>query len=256
MKGGGDSPTMMIMGMMMEMLKELRGNSKQGIDPQVAAMLSDTQKDLAEMRASIMGRISDSSTPMETIKSQLETLVAIKTVFEQMNPPTPASTLAVNAAAQDVNTTLMLARLEMDHKLRMAEIDRENTRWDRQVRLEEQKIIAEQIKAENMGKMAGDTLATLAPLIKQATDRMLSGGTLASPAASFTMPAIPVAKPVWQGSTYTDQPMNDTRCPNCGAAITLQVGQTEYECQSCGHQMSVTWTEEELRQARQDAGSQ
>lgn len=154
--------------------------------------------------------------PAPTLRSQIE---EVREVYELIRSAAPAPEENLSATGRTIDDTLKLYGISEQHALRMAEINRENGRWQRQMDLEERKVEED----GRRGQAMTDVLNRAIPQFQTVAQDWARGRLGGAPAVSEGAAEAPYA-----AGTRTFS------CSNCRVLIPFPPGYDHAACPDCG----------------------
>ena len=224
---GADKMTEMIMLMMGQLsednkaLRETQANQQQEI---IANIVGTFREGLAELRKDMISTAGEKGSAASGFVDRVNEVKQLNDILRPLFYQVPQ---AAAGADHDLDTTILMHRLQSEHEIRMAELTQrqEDAKWTREMDL--RKMLNEERRSEGMMNMLKEAAPALNALAAQAIQK--TTGVEVTPAAPATAPA-----PNGDGSFTMTCPME-----SCGAQINVSEGETEVTCPGCGQRLGV-----------------
>jgi len=216
----GSSDAMILVADLIDTMKGQNANLQEQIQAlqqgAIANQVDSLRAELAALRQELMARAvgpSDGDN-IQTLAARIEEVKQAKEALD----PFFGSVPALSGVNSDINTTLLLHRLNSEHERWMAEYraTREDKDFERQ--LEWEKFRADRSRSESIAS----ALQTMAPAILKGVEGLTTRVGIPTPVAAASVPRPTVLQ-----------------CPGCNNAIEIQPGQDIALCSTCGQQYQV-----------------
>ena len=175
-----------------------------------------------KMPAALEG--NEAPSQVEVLQGALGMMEALESFRQRLAPPTAQASLQ---PGQDPSVMIQLKGMELNHALKMEELQdqRDASRQEFELRMEE--IRAKNSRNDNVGAALGS--------LANNVNEMMVGNSHPDAGAAPDENGEPVGTPQQQFSTIT--------CPNeeCGHSQQVRVGQRTYTCEGCGEVHQVNW---------------
>lgn len=241
--GGTNSPQNAMMMMMFEQLMASRTKERDEPSPIETAMMHIMQE-LADIRKESLSP-KESKPPMEKLSEDLQMLISLRALMAEMAPAAPVS--RVSDATHDLETTIAMKRLELDHEHKLMEIELTKDRYRAELQLREKEVAAEERKAngfaQGLGSLAEAIKPVAAELMQQFQNR--PPAIPQTPVQTMPMPVHP-AGPV--GMALPSPPpevLEPMICNDCGTPVPYpsdhSIGEATCPNIQCGATYIIDW---------------
>jgi len=219
-QGGQSSDVMALVANIIGTLQGQNANLQQQVSEIQQSVFAEAvgslRAELSSIRQELMTRVEGSPNDgnVQTLAARIEEVKQAKEALDPFFGQVPQLT----GASTDINTLLLMNRIQAEHEMRLAEFraTREDKDFDRQLEL--MKFNAERARSESLAS----ALNQMAPAIMKGVEQLTKGVTIPSPAAA--------------SKAATTMPC---QMEGCGGSVEIQPGQDIALCSICGQQYQV-----------------
>lgn len=259
--GEGASSKDAMMQAMLEAILQNQGGGGSEVSGALEGFGRGMAEILSEIRAEIKainGKRDPDVSPVEKVTSDMEMLIRLKEVFAALGPPAQAVPV-LSAAERDLDTTIKMQQMQLDHEYRLAQMQQQKDRWNADIELKRREIEVEERRAQYLG----DGLRSVAESVKPIMAELIEAATkpkAAPPIPTYApyippMPVAPVPQPVAatamafnvnpEASNGYHNPELDegTKCHYCNGDIDIGTDHSvsEIECPHCRNVNRIEW---------------
>lgn len=257
--GNNANNTMMFA--MLEMLQDqinAKNAAPSPMDASAQMMMGELAEIRAEMRERLAGR-EHSEDALDTLSKQMQTLLTMRQMFAELAPPAQERSTIISAAERDLDTTIRMQEIQLNHERMMIELDLKKQQMAEEISIRRQQMENDRLRQQGLADGIKSLATTFQPVIQDMAQ--LAAGRMSQPAAGIAaVPdnVIPMAAPQAAAMAYAapmtqmtgdgayhqaDPDLQAHQCGNCGFELQIDAGAAQVQCGNCGSTFDVDWSQ-------------